>query len=593
MSTLKFYGGKRLNFRYFRNYIKTLREQHYLACLASILNKPRWWEKFEDDTIRAKWASELPLEDADLPFLFDELRYIRENKLKLDPAGNVLWSPLTPLGTFISDTVVEEELVEELARDLSTAEQEALHSQRWHPGSENITLDIFHPSNYCMAYGKTRIAETPHALFGDKTFTFPKEVYSISAAEDDNFFPPDDWDSKQDVSESFQWLPSEFEVADNGKITIRSYINNLHPRRHKEAYHTIAKVFGKMVPMFEMALGTLERLSPHRITFNEYLNPDIDELIQSWCEKLEELETRDERVEFVKTIPIDRPVDDVDWDALTFDEEFDLESFLYSHGWYTDEYEEPCPLRPFTLPFPPFESFKEEMKEQLENRLMPLRGRQLQVIVKAASIHLTPENPRYPGGGWHLEGTENECIAATGILYYSVSNIKDARVEFREVYGIQHMNSFQSYLLGDVKRVFGAVAHESINVQSCGHAEASRTGRVLVFPNSNQHRVPPFELEDPTKPGHRKMLVFFLVHPDTRVPSTLNVPPQQMEWGLEELQRVLPKKMPTDCLQMVLSYLGLRSDAEDKKLAKQVMEDRTGNSVTGNSYVYKISLCEH
>ena len=29
----------------------------------------------------------------------------------------------------------------------------------------------------------------------------------------------------------------------------------------------------------------------------------------------------------------------------------------------------------------------------------------LQIIVKLASIYLTPEKPRYPGGSWHVEGT--------------------------------------------------------------------------------------------------------------------------------------------------------------------------------------------
>ena len=28
----------------------------------------------------------------------------------------------------------------------------------------------------------------------------------------------------------------------------------------------------------------------------------------------------------------------------------------------------------------------------------------LQVIVKLANIHLTPENPSYDGGSWHVEG---------------------------------------------------------------------------------------------------------------------------------------------------------------------------------------------
>lgn len=30
--------------------------------------------------------------------------------------------------------------------------------------------------------------------------------------------------------------------------------------------------------------------------------------------------------------------------------------------------------------------------------------RGLQIIVKLANIHLTPEKPRYEGGSWHVEG---------------------------------------------------------------------------------------------------------------------------------------------------------------------------------------------
>jgi len=32
------------------------------------------------------------------------------------------------------------------------------------------------------------------------------------------------------------------------------------------------------------------------------------------------------------------------------------------------------------------------------------KGEGLQVIVKLANIHLTPEKPTYNGGSWHVEG---------------------------------------------------------------------------------------------------------------------------------------------------------------------------------------------
>lgn len=34
----------------------------------------------------------------------------------------------------------------------------------------------------------------------------------------------------------------------------------------------------------------------------------------------------------------------------------------------------------------------------------------IQIIVKLANIHLTPEKPNYGGGSWHVEGQANEAM---------------------------------------------------------------------------------------------------------------------------------------------------------------------------------------
>ena len=61
---------------------------------------------------------------------------------------------------------------------------------------------------------------------------------------------------------------------------------------------------------------------------------------------------------------------------------------------------------------------------------------------------------------------------------------------------------------------------------SQGYALAEE-GRLLAFPNLYQHRVAPFQLTDPSKPGERKILVYFLVDPEEDpIPSTRLVPPQ-------------------------------------------------------------------
>ena len=58
----------------------------------------------------------------------------------------------------------------------------------------------------------------------------------------------------------------------------------------------------------------------------------------------------------------------------------------------------------------------------------------------------------------------------------------------------------------------------------------TKTHRCVAFPNLYQHQVQPFRLEDPTKPGHRRILALFLVDPTQKILSATDVAPQQRGW---------------------------------------------------------------
>ena len=64
---------------------------------------------------------------------------------------------------------------------------------------------------------------------------------------------------------------------------------------------------------------------------------------------------------------------------------------------YEDLIEQPEPgvFKPPTEPDPIFD---------LKEKCVESGGGGLQIIVKLANIHLTPENPSYEGGTWHVEG---------------------------------------------------------------------------------------------------------------------------------------------------------------------------------------------
>lgn len=82
-------------------------------------------------------------------------------------------------------------------------------------------------------------------------------------------------------------------------------------------------------------------------------------------------------------------------------------------------------------------------------------------------------------------------------------------------------------------------------------------GRLLTFPNTVQNRVSPFSLDDRSKPGHRKILVLFLVDPHRRVISSANVPPQREDWGGERQQAVnqVLSRLPLELQYIVQGYI--------------------------------------
>ncbi|CAJ2504217.1 Uu.00g116110.m01.CDS01 [Anthostomella pinea] len=156
----------------------------------------------------------------------------------------------------------------------------------------------------------------------------------------------------------------------------------------------------------------------------------------------------------------------------------------------------------------------------------------LQIIVKMASIELTPEKPEFPAGGWH--GQMNEHICATAISYVDSENTTPSSLSF-----CMRTSDYldDEYQVGQdayhwMQQVYGTnlgCGAMGTCLQNYGSVE-TREGRLIAFPNVFQHRVSSFRLQDATKPGHRRFIVLWLVDPNLRVISTANVPPQQLDW---------------------------------------------------------------
>jgi hypothetical protein len=116
-------------------------------------------------------------------------------------------------------------------------------------------------------------------------------------------------------------------------------------------------------------------------------------------------------------------------------------------------------------------------------------------------------------------------------------------------------------------------------VQDVGDV-VTKTHRCVAFPNLYQHQVQPFHLEDPTKPGHRKILVFFLVDPTQTIPSATNVPPQQREWVTEAMHSAdgnsALAKLPVEVITMISEETdGTMARLEAEEYREELIAERT------------------
>lgn len=228
----------------------------------------------------------------------------------------------------------------------------------WHPGSDGLVLDLVHPSLYPILYGHT---------VGKVTGSYEASSIVHEAQVRHSEVP-------QFVSERFQWIPSDFSVDDEGKVTLTSpYINNVHPVIHKELYSVIPKILQHAIPMFEHVLSDLIRsLLPMRIATSGRVG---------W--------TNEETVDCIWGSHVPHPRDSASAEERMEDEE----------GWYAKRVKR----QGIKLP-----AARKKYRGDLEvmKRTVSLKGRSLQVIVKLANIVLTPEKPEYPGGKWHVEGKQ-------------------------------------------------------------------------------------------------------------------------------------------------------------------------------------------
>lgn len=188
---------------------------------------------------------------------------------------------------------------------------------------------------------------------------------------------------------------------------------------------------------------------------------------------------------------------------------------------------------------------------------------------------------------------------ATSLYYYDCENVTPSTLYFRQLVSDETVNIHYPQDVHEwLPAVFG-IEQDGPTVQEIGGVK-TREGRLLSFPNVLQHRVGPFKLENPTKPGHRKMVALFLVDPNIKIISTAHVPCQRQDWWQEWKDNPpkwlkasgAPAESPSLIPENVDFPISLKEAGE---LRLELMEERKEFVITQNDSLLDetISLCEH
>ncbi|KAF5680020.1 hypothetical protein FHETE_562 [Fusarium heterosporum] len=539
-----------------------VREVAMMIVMDRLTDKPDWHLKVYDDTITDKWIQEalaLPVEQlyddivTDSPgssnpkmltSIFDRecLEYcIKELRAKakfFEETGLV--PTLDVDATAVkSDSLVDENLRRRLQAAFATLTQDQNDNPDWHPRTNDKVRNLVHPSLYPFVYGRSRLFLDEVVGVKDAVHRWSGKGEVIPKVSESSGIPA--------VSDTYQWLPANVKFQEDGSVKFTSYINGLHPNKYPEIYRTIETLVEKALPAWDFCLkqvpnylhGGPSNEGDRAIVagrkgsrFPRPRDPD-DENEENWTPYFEVFKRAQhaKRGESDKDDSISNPAssDSEDYDEDEVDYEAQSEGGNYYSGtrgqvaWQMMRE----PVQPAAPEFKavdygvkPGDSLRERFKD-------------IQIIVKMASIELTPDKPEFPAGSWHVEGQQNEHIIGTALYYLDSENVTPSHLQFR-----MSTISDDDYNVGQdsfnwMERVYGTVLRDAQAVQRYGSVE-TKQGRLLAFPNVFHHRVSPFELQDKTKPGHRRFIALWLVDPYRRVINTGNVPPQQQSWWMEQ-----------------------------------------------------------
>lgn len=348
-----------------------------------------------DDEIISKWCDELLSSGKDITpkmvgWIVKELQW--KAGIFRETGYTVAFDP----GVVKADGIIPFELQKELKDAARPLEDVPEEEKDYHPGSDQKVVDLVHPSLFPVIYGRTRILPDQVIRLDDCFSTVGQGQLLPVPPEKQAHLPNDSYcysayPGHQGYSRQFQWLPCDIELTPDNGCRIASYVNNLHPQKHRDLYQVIEKILARTIPLWDATLinvnSDYNRIPYHEVEFHEHPDPEPRPANE---EEENSDEFWDRHSEWENSTPIKKP--------------------------------EPGEFKPPEVH--PYD--KVDLREQFAKT-------GLQVIVKLANIELTPEKRVYEGGSWHVEGQLVSDYFISGLKSHKLTFVERAYLRNRPI----------------------------------------------------------------------------------------------------------------------------------------------------------------
>ncbi|EMD31133.1 hypothetical protein CERSUDRAFT_60433 [Gelatoporia subvermispora B] len=509
-------------------YPRTLTELAMSKASDWIRSKSNWWTLYHVNSIREKWSAEIRTRvwivvssTASVPVQLSEkqVQYVLDELAGYDALRDQPGCEVACSDRiWRSSHVLSDTAIVRLQYEL-----EALWTSRPRKRSSKsvASVDFIDPLLYSFIYGQT-LSHSPSST-----------LYSVPA-------PSSTTMNEYATSPRFAYIPTPFLISEKEtalKATALSYINNVNPD-NLSLYQCLQELVANCIPLFERVLTDLHRNNPlrHRIP-DTYTYTDWDEPDEP--EDSDEEEWSDYRTQLAR--------------------------------WTIE--------RPINLPDIPKEGYVGGLEKR--QHVVSLRGRTIQVVIRATEIRLAPFGPACRKTPWHVEGMRNDHIVACALYCTQAVNIEAPEVMFRMA--VSHPKDWEPEDAGGIWRTWG-FRHMFPCHQTLGGVNLC-PGIGIAFPNVYQHRFTDITAVDQRKAASMTFLGLFLVDPDltednvlgeeTLTPSTSQVPPQQKEWIRDAVNRYINPRLPNEIVEQIVDEIeGLLTEEEAFVLSEQMRTER-------------------